>query len=94
MLALLVHLCPESPTLINQSFYVLTKDKLVRWMNLYFVEPDHSRALSNIGYFEEEFKKNPNLYNNYVDEDQRDTSPEHARYEELCRRPDPVVRLT
>ena len=56
-----------------------------------FVEPGHKRTEGNIVYFQEEFQKNPDRYNNYVEEDQRDTSIEHARYEELCRRPDPIV---
>jgi len=58
------------------------------------IEPGHKRTESNIAYFEEEIKKNPDLYNNYVEEDYRDHSEEHARYEELCRRPDPIVSHT
>ena len=62
-------------------------------MKCSFIEPDHKRTEGNIVYFQEEFNKNPDLYNNYVDDDDRQVTEEHSRYEELCRRPDPIVSL-
>ena len=56
-----------------------------------FVEPGHKRTESNIVYFQDELKNNPDRYDQTIDEDYRDTSIEHSRYEELCRRPDPIV---
>ncbi|XP_065912697.1 prolyl 4-hydroxylase subunit alpha-1-like isoform X1 [Dysidea avara] len=52
-------------------------------------EPDHKRTLDNLGYFQAELNKNPDQYEKYVDDDYReDTTEEHDRYTELCRRPD------
>jgi len=57
-----------------------------------YTEPDHKRTLENLAYFEAEFNKDPGQYEKYVDDDyQTDTTEEHDRYTELCRRPDPVV---
>lgn len=59
---------------------------------VFYTEPDHKRTESNVAYFQEELRNNPDRYNNYVDDDEkREVSTEHARYEELCRRPDPIV---
>ena len=57
-----------------------------------YTEPDHKRTLDNLGYFQAELNKNPDQYEKYVDDDYReDTTEEHDRYTELCRRPDFVV---
>ena len=55
------------------------------------VEPGHKRTESNIVYFQDELKNNPDRYDQTIDEDYRDTSVEHSRYEELCRKPDSIV---
>ena len=57
---------------------------------LLYVEPGHKRTESNIVYFQDELKNNPDRYDQTI-EDNRDTSKEHSRYEELCRRPDSIV---
>ena len=68
-------------------------DVFLHWNVLFVIEPGHKRTEGNLEYFQEELEKNPGLYNNNVEDDDRHTTAEHSRYEELCRRPDPIVSL-
>jgi len=54
-------------------------------------DPYHERALANQRYFESLKENSPDTFVDQGDEEKREQTSEHARYEALCREPKPIV---
>ena len=53
------------------------------------LDPTHERGLKNREYFDKMADEDPDKFLDTVEVE--DEKSEHARYETLCRRPDPIV---
>ena len=55
-------------------------------------DPYHERALANQRYFESLKENSPDTFvDQGVEEEKKEQTSEHARYEALCREPEPIV---